>query len=182
MRSSDFYPYSASGWARSSSYHGAPLHSSPPAIYTSQTHNSRRNDSEIRQPSKLPPSPPLLSLGFHNSTTTPATVTPGSNAKLFPTDSVPDSDSLSTALAVKPPNKHAPFKKLSHEEMATVIKSFLENKTPTNSMELDGISLEEFQKLRDETTSIPGWNKVSYVVLTLHYKLITDFNPAWISF
>jgi hypothetical protein len=45
--------------------------------------------------------------------------------------------------------------------MATAVKSFLEVETSADSLELGGLSLEEFQELREEVSSIPGWDKVS---------------------
>ena len=72
---------------------------------------------------------------------------------------------LSTASSVKPPTTPHPTPPcLSQPEMAAAIKSFLEQEMPLDSMELGRLSWEEFEKLREKVTSIPGWNKVSYVV------------------
>jgi hypothetical protein len=49
--------------------------------------------------------------------------------------------------------------------MVAAIKSLLKTETHSDSVELGGISWEEFEKLREEVASIPGWNKVSYVVI-----------------
>lgn len=151
-RASDFYP--SGGWAPSYSTTAGPQQT-PLARYSQAQNSLRHYNGETRPLLKLQPTLPSLTDKLTSSPATPS----NENKRSLTALSVPD-------FRIKPPSTSHSTPgppRLSQPEMVAAVKSFLEQVT-SDSMELDGLSLEQFEKLREEVRSIPGWSKVSYVV------------------
>jgi hypothetical protein len=170
-RSSNFYP--SGGWAPSYSTTAGPQQP-PSPIYSQAQNSSHRYNCETRPLLKLQPTRPSLTDKLTSSPATPS----NENKLSFTAPRVSD-------FSIKPPTTTplpTPPARLSQPEMVTAVKSFLEQVTPPDSMELDGLSWDQFEKLREEVSSFPGWSKVSYVVFigfVIQSKSLIE-PPAWI--
>lgn len=149
---SDFSePYRPGG----SSYHGYHSNFSPQSSsFTGYSANRLHEYHGAARTTRSPKAPNIENLTMHTPTPSPYPVSPATT----PGVSIPEPQ-------ISPPSTQTNIPSISRfEDMKASIKSYIADRKPLIPLKYD-LSWEEFVAFREEAKeSVPGWEKLSYVI------------------